>query len=967
VADSSLVWDRYLQLLQDDLDRHFSPEKVRRVAAVFTERLGHPHATWDSTLSMYSTFNSRYNQSNYEAIMEHAVSQNAHIKKTYALRQEFEFNLDKAVEAGDQAAEYYAMTRYLKWEKKTIGVSSFHIVNALYERAAIRFPVDPALWEDHVEFLIWQNNRSVSLLDVLERATRHCPWSGSLWSHRILTLEAEEKPYDEIERVKHTATNTGMLEHTDLEELIKLQIAWCGYLRRKAFDAPKATEDDADIAEIGIRSALEHAHTTGIKRYGQDWTGDPKYRLERIHIKFWTQRGHISEARQIWESLVPQQEDSYDFWYRYYIWEMVLWSNQAVRDKTNAGQPLLTPERATAVLEKGMKRLTTIDQPEPLLEMYVNHCEQHESVLKVRSAFIEQRRSTLIISVRRGKEAAQVAKQLESTTEGVKRKREDGADEDIVNKKSKQTGSSEPNPTVTSVEAPRNVSEAPSEHSTTQKRDREHASVIVRNLPADVTTHRLRQFFTDAGVVINITKKSEPESTTATIEFATPEEAEYAVALEPKASQFQSAQPVTIRRGESTTLYVTNYPAYADETYLRNLFCPYGEIINVRFPSLKFDAQRRFCYVQFSNENEAVAATALNGHDVEGLELLARISDPTAKKKREGPTEEGREVYVRKIPYTMKQDDIQELFAEFGTIEQIRMPTKDFGNVKGNNKGYCFVTFTNRADAEKAAQATNGKRVWGMNIQAEIAKPKGGMGPKIRSEVRNTATPDPTPDDAGTPNENRKTQADTDAPAPVSARTLALLNIPDTVNDARIAALVSAFNYKKITLMPQHAGAIIEFRDVASVGKAGLVLDGVEIAPGRKLTVGTVAELKQAKAEYRADKGFAAAKEEGKTKGAEKKEKGKAGAGTRPAYMQPTRVNRPAARGASTLRGRGKPGLGHRSRPANPDSEQNTVKSNADFRAMLLGKKTEANTGGAEKEATQATATNGEGDAEMVE
>ena len=86
--------------------------------------------------------------------MDEVVKNNTHIKQQYANREEYEFKLLQAIQAGDQAAEYTAMTRYLKWEKRTMGVYSFHLVNALYERATLRFPVDPSIWEDHVEFLI---------------------------------------------------------------------------------------------------------------------------------------------------------------------------------------------------------------------------------------------------------------------------------------------------------------------------------------------------------------------------------------------------------------------------------------------------------------------------------------------------------------------------------------------------------------------------------------------------------------------------------------------------------------------------------------------------------------------------------------------------------------------------------------------------------------------------------------------
>jgi hypothetical protein len=83
-----------------------------------------------------------------------------------------------------------------------------------------------------------------------------------------------------------------------------------------------------------------------------------------------------------------------------------------------------------------------------------------------------------------------------------------------------------------------------------------------------------------------------------------------------------------------------------------------------------------------------------------------------------------------------------------------------------------------------------------------------------------------------------------------SARTLGLINVPDTVNDARIRALAEPYGpLIKIVLRPDHQGAIVEFADVNHAGKASLGLEGQEIAPGRKLHVGTVAEMLKQSAE----------------------------------------------------------------------------------------------------------------------
>jgi RNA recognition motif-containing protein len=907
LQESNLVWDRYLQVLEEDLERGgFGQEKAARVAGIYDQRLSQPHATWPNTFSRYSSFNTRYYKDHYEQLMEQAVQKNTHIKQQYANREEYEFKVLQAIQAGDQDAEYHAVTRYLKWEKKTMGVYSFHLVNALYERATLRFPVDASIWEDHVEFLIWQKDRSVDLLNVLERATRHCPWSGALWSHRILTLEAENKAFEDLEHVKHTATGSGLLEHADLEELIKVQIAWCGYLRRRAFDDPRATEDDVDIAEVGIRSALEFVREVGIKKHGREWH-DSKWRLERIHMKFWLQRGNVDEARLIWDSLVARQADSYDFWYRWYIFEMVFWSQHATRNTTNAGQQLLTPSKATAVLERGMERLTTLDHPEPLVEMYINHVEQHESVLKVRSAAIERRRAERTISIRREKEQASAAaltsQQATPPSEhpdggSGKRKRDEVNQEDDVATKKTRVAQVQDLSEVAVNGGTRATSEVPSEtQSIGQKRDREHTTVIVRKLPIDTTQTRIRQFFTDAGTVRNLDLKVEQDGMTAIVEFETPDEAAYAITKEAKGYE---GHPISIEQGRGTTLYVTNYPAQADEAYLRTLFSPFGEILSMRFPSLKYQAHRRFCYVQFDNATDAVAATQLDGSDVEGFKILVKLSDPNAKKKRVGAATDGREIYIWNINFKAKQTEIRDAFSTFGTIERINMRTLP----NGNNKGYCHVTYETKESADAAVAAMNNKNFWGMNLNVSIAVDRADVKPKTKSYIENDDGSNATPGESKAANDVGSKKE-----GPIGARRIAFLNIPDTVPDARIKPLVEPFGFKKITLEPQHGGAIIEFHTVEGAGKAEIALQGQDFE-GRKLRLGTVKDLMNQKGEWRASNSF----------------------------VQPSRINRPAVRGGG--RGRGKTGISM-GRPAIPKGATTTngeVKSNADFRAMIMNK-----------------------------
>ena len=165
------------------------------------------------------------------------------------------------------------------------------------------------------------------------------------------------------------------------------------------------------------------------------------------------------------------------------------------------------------------------------------------------------------------------------------------------------------------------------------------------------------------------------------------------------------------------------------------------------------------------------------------------------------------------------------------------------------------------------------------------------------------------------------------------ARTLGLMNVPDTVNDARIRALVDPHGKLiKIILRPDHQGAIVEFADVNDAGKASLELEGQDIGNGRKLHVGTVPEMLSQKPEKKGDR---ASNPKAKP----------------PTLLQPTgpikRPVQPGARGGrrgglGIKRGSMAPSASSRSESVGTAEEETKAsnsekpqKSNDDFRSMI--------------------------------
>ena len=301
-----------------------------------------------------------------------------------------------------------------------------------------------------------------------------------------------------------------------MDEVLKVHTAWCGYLNRRAFH-DKATDEEADVAEVGIRSALESVRELGEKKYGQDYKGDPTYRLERIYIEYLSHSGQWERGRkEVWQALAPTRGDSYEFWIRWYQWEMICWSRLFANATTSgAGIEKRTTmaTEATAVLRLALKR-KDLDWPEKILEVYLHHTEDHESVEELQSATILIRKISRAVAKRRAKESADQASFVQSqqpqasSPEQQQQQQQardqsetmlDQADDSLNRAKRKRDTDSEvvEGQTSKKARAEETVGEAPSVEPLALKRNRENTTIIFKNLPTEVEATKVRQFFRD--------------------------------------------------------------------------------------------------------------------------------------------------------------------------------------------------------------------------------------------------------------------------------------------------------------------------------------------------------------------------------------------------------------------------------------------------------------------------------------
>ena len=78
-------------------------------------------------------------------------------------------------------------------------------------------------------------------------------------------------------------------------------------------------------------------------------------------------------------------------------------------------------------------------------------------------------------------------------------------------------------------------------------------------------------------------------------------------------------------------------------------------------------------------------------------------------------------IYLGNIAWSMTEDDIEALFAEFGAVSSVKIITDKYS---GRSKGFGFVEMDDDAAAQKAIDALNESEHEGRNLRVNQARPR---------------------------------------------------------------------------------------------------------------------------------------------------------------------------------------------------------------------------------------------------
>jgi RNA recognition motif-containing protein len=86
-------------------------------------------------------------------------------------------------------------------------------------------------------------------------------------------------------------------------------------------------------------------------------------------------------------------------------------------------------------------------------------------------------------------------------------------------------------------------------------------------------------------------------------------------------------------------------------------------------------------------------------------------------------------IYVGNLPYTVTDDELRELFSEFGELASAEVITDKYS---GRSKGFGFVEMPNNTEADQAIKSLNDAAVKGRKLTVNEAKPRTERPPQRR-------------------------------------------------------------------------------------------------------------------------------------------------------------------------------------------------------------------------------------------
>ena len=78
-------------------------------------------------------------------------------------------------------------------------------------------------------------------------------------------------------------------------------------------------------------------------------------------------------------------------------------------------------------------------------------------------------------------------------------------------------------------------------------------------------------------------------------------------------------------------------------------------------------------------------------------------------------------IYVGNLSYEVKEEDLNDVFAEYGTVKRVHVPTE---KETGRPRGFAFVELETKAEESSAIETLDGAEWMGRTMKVDEARPR---------------------------------------------------------------------------------------------------------------------------------------------------------------------------------------------------------------------------------------------------
>ncbi|ORX55911.1 hypothetical protein BCR36DRAFT_320539 [Piromyces finnis] len=682
LANSHITWNIYKNFELQLLKVNPSPEKIKMIEEMFSERFKIPHFDIDETLNSYSNFQSNYNNENYEKNLVSASKKVSKIKYQLKDRQKFE---DKILEDPNTIKNFYDYINY-ELNQKFVEVNQTRM---LFERAISIHCLDPSLWEKYILFIINKMNVKTVLFNICERAVKNCPWSGKLWIHYANIKKLNKGSREEIVNIYNKALGHQLIMN-DMNNYIEVVISKIKHELNEI-----NWNENKDNEKIEYFRNLFNEKIVEIETYFNP--GDPKGRIETLWINTELKKfNDIENTRKLFEEFTKKIGTNTALWLSYINFEEQQGNDTIIGQifKSNYRRHLDNPM-------KFLNKWNEFNQENSDLQTYYQYqylIEQYKQKLENDGIYYENVSDEYMYQQYYQYQQLQKHrdnKQKKGTQEeknnkknnGIKRKRDNTTDNDSQNQNKKRKDEK------SNKKGDENINN--DNENIIEKEDKNN---------------------NDCGEN-TIEKEEKAENSDNDMKIEKSEEADKKEEKKPKLEPIKSEKkkPWLNKNENPETVYVNKLPPTIKKNELREMFEKYGNIKDIR---LMYRNNRAFAYIDFENSEESKASLVLNNTEVNGKIIEVAISNPSLK-KAENKTEikqDYKELYLSNLPFSINAEKLKELFSQYGEVKDVRLITK------ANNQpvGTGFIEYLDKESAMKGL-AVNGTEIDGRIINVTIS------------------------------------------------------------------------------------------------------------------------------------------------------------------------------------------------------------------------------------------------------